>query len=189
MVEILNKRDLAHRLGVSVPSVSAWLLRYGAAFPVVERGARGMAWRFDLDAVRAFLAARQAEEAAAEARLGAQLAGLPAPAGLPGQDAPAPSPVREQLDAWKLRRLQREEAERTGALIPAETVRRAAEEAFGRLGRTTRAFFQQIGREQRWPEPLLRERERQLIEVMRASIAALRVELAERGAAAPQAPE
>lgn len=173
MVTIVNKRELAQRLGVSVPTVSAWLLRYGADFPVRERGSKRGAWAFDLDAVRAFLRAREAEGDTEDAQRGAQLARLGAP---PGRSGHAPSPassVREELEAWRLRRMRREEAERTGALIQAEAAIAAMTAAFGRLGRDVRALVRQLGREQNWPDPYLRQIEQRLAEQQRTSVAAI----------------
>jgi phage terminase Nu1 subunit (DNA packaging protein) len=60
---LINKRDLARKLGVSIPTVSAILDRY-PDFPVEVRGRVGLEWQFNAADVQAFLAGKRAEEAA-----------------------------------------------------------------------------------------------------------------------------
>lgn len=72
---VLNKRELAHRLRVSVPTLDQMLLRH-PAFPVLVRGGPGREWQFDGEAAAAFVEAmRQAAEAERQARA-AQLRAL-----------------------------------------------------------------------------------------------------------------
>lgn len=175
---IVNKVQLAAALGISMPTLSTWILRHGAGFPVIERGGRSGGWRFDLDAVMAFLDARRTE--AAEAREGNRtlLDALPVPDLAPSPRAPDGSAIREQLDAWKLRRIEREEAERTGALIPADAFKRRASAAFAQLARDMHAMIRQVARAEGWPDPKLREVEARLNDMQRRVVADLRRELA-----------
>ena len=65
---ILNKRQLAHRLGISIPTLDQALLR-NPDFPVISRGGAGREWRFDEGAALAFVSAkRNAAEAERQAR-------------------------------------------------------------------------------------------------------------------------
>lgn len=65
---IVNKRELAHRLGISAPTLDQLLLR-NPEFPVLTRGGNGKQWQFDAEAAEAFMASkRQAAEEAREAR-------------------------------------------------------------------------------------------------------------------------
>ncbi|OGR93697.1 MAG: hypothetical protein A2V88_00625 [Elusimicrobia bacterium RBG_16_66_12] len=52
----INKRELAALIGVSVTAVDGWIAR---GCPAIERGGLGRRWRFDPDAVRAWLESRR----------------------------------------------------------------------------------------------------------------------------------
>lgn len=176
---LVNKQSLALWLGISLPTLSAWMLRYGADFPIVERGSNGRDYKFDAAAVADFLRAKRDEQAAARDQAAAQrdeqLAQLRLPFDLPGVEAPPKaSSAKDEIEAWKLRRIQREEAERAGALVPAAQVADSFRAAFGRLSRDMHAFVRQIGREQGWPDPLVRQLERRLSDQQRASVEAIR---------------
>ena len=61
MALVTSKRQLARDLGIDRDTLDRWLAR-NADFPVISRGdAGGAVWRFDSDAVRVFLAAKQDE--------------------------------------------------------------------------------------------------------------------------------
>lgn len=66
MADPVTKDEMARRLGVCLPTLSAWLHRW-PDFPVLERGAKGRPWRFDPEAVKAFVARKQQEREAVEA--------------------------------------------------------------------------------------------------------------------------
>ena len=178
----VNKQRLADWLGVSLPTLSKWLLKYGAEFPVVERGSNGRDYAFDPAAVSAFLRAKQEEQAATKAATRAaideQLAQLRLPFDLPGVEPPpkATSP-KDELIAWELRKRQRLEAEAAGQLVPAAAVRAAIAAMLGRISRDTHAFIRQLGREQGWPDALTRSIEKRLADQQRATVAALRADL------------
>lgn len=186
---IVNKARLAHWLGISLPTLSAWMLRYGADFPVVERGSNGRDYRFDAQEVSDFLRARKAEMAAEQdqrrAERDEQLAQLRLPIDLPGVEPPPPAnSAKDAIEGWKLRRIEREEAERAGALLPAEDTKRAMRAAFARLSREMHALIRQIAREEGWPDPKLREMEKRLADRQRAAVAALAAELSDADAIA-----
>lgn len=66
---ILNKRELAHRLGISVPTLDQLLLR-NPDFPVLTRGGNGRQWQFDGDAVAAFTEAKRLAAEAEREQIG-----------------------------------------------------------------------------------------------------------------------
>jgi phage terminase Nu1 subunit (DNA packaging protein) len=174
----VNKARLAHWLGVSLPTLSKWLLKYGADFPVIERGANGRDYAFDPAAVAAFLRAKQAEQAALKSAADEQLAQLRLPFDLPGVEPPPKvSSTKGELMAWELRKRQRQEAEAAGKLVPAERVRSALAALLGRLSRDSHAFLRQIGREQGWPEALTATVVNRWAQQQRATVAAARADL------------
>jgi len=65
----VNMAELARALDTDVRQVQRWLERW-PEFPVVTRGDRGVAYAFDLDAVRAFVAERRAVDAATKGEPG-----------------------------------------------------------------------------------------------------------------------
>ncbi|WP_441228967.1 terminase small subunit [Tardiphaga sp. 20_F10_N6_6] len=56
----LNRSGLAEHMGVSLPTVDRWVKD---GMPVVQRGARGVEWTFDLSEVIRWYAQRQVEAA------------------------------------------------------------------------------------------------------------------------------
>lgn len=176
---VVNKQQLASWLGVSLPTLSGWMLRYGTEFPVIERGSNGREFKFDAAAVSAFLRARKAEQEASKVETDAQLAQLRLPFDLPGvEPPPRASSTKEELLAWELRKRQRQEAEAAGALVPAQQVGEALRAAFARIGRDTAAFVRQLARENNWPPAYAAQTERRLAEQQQATIAALRASFA-----------
>lgn len=152
-----NKLELARVLGCSLPTLSAWMMRYRPDFPILSTGNQGRSYVFEFQAVIDFLRLKREEQANAAASATAdrdeQLAQLRLPFDVPGLDLPtqAGPNIADQIKAMQLRKLQREEAEKAGALVPAETVGAAIAGVLARLSRDTRAFLQQIAREQDWP--------------------------------------
>jgi hypothetical protein len=53
--ELVNKRELAKAMAVSEPTIESWL---DLGMPVVSKGSNGVAYEFDLDAVRSWKASR-----------------------------------------------------------------------------------------------------------------------------------
>jgi phage terminase Nu1 subunit (DNA packaging protein) len=146
----VNKSELAQILGLSLPTVSAYMVRYGEAFPVLERGGRGRDWWFESDAVTAFLDARKAEDEAGDAERQAALAQLTLPIGHNGgpdlEAEPELSPA-ELLTMWKVRRIQREEAYARGRLVEAHKVKSTVEGLLSDINRSLRLTVRRFGRE------------------------------------------
>nr|WP_254511281.1 DNA packaging protein [Komagataeibacter oboediens] len=167
----VNKRELANRLRISLPTLTSWLDRW-TDFPVVERGRNGVSWTFYLDEVLAFLTARREEEAAKEADRDAELMKLqltlwPEPVAQPVSPR---IPVKEQLDLARLQDLQMKQAERAGKLVNAEEVQDLFTSVFGRLGRDINVFIRQLGREQSWPDVMIRQAESKLADMQRTAV-------------------
>lgn len=182
MAAVLNKQELAHWLRVSLPTLGRWMMRYGADFPVLERGSNGREFKFDPAAVSAFLRARQEEQTASKAEQDEALAQLRLPFDLPGVEPPpkATSP-KDELLAWEVRKRQRQEAEAAGALVPAAQMADAVRAVLARISRDTHAFVRQVGREQNWPDAYTRTLEQRLAEQQRVTVAALREQLGGAG--------
>jgi hypothetical protein len=171
----VNKQELAAWLGVHLTTLAQWMLKYGADFPVIERGTNGRDYRFDAQAVSDFLRAKQEEQAASKAQRDERLAQLRLPFDLPGvEPPPKATSTKEELLAWELRKRQRQEAEAAGLLVPAAPALEAFSTAFARISRDTRAFVRQLGIEQHWPVAYIRAVEKRLVENQAASVAAVR---------------
>lgn len=61
---IVNRQQLGESIGVSLPTIDAWV-REG--MPVVQRGGRGVAWEFDLAACVQWYGEKQRRQAAGDA--------------------------------------------------------------------------------------------------------------------------
>ena len=120
VVPLVNKAELAPRLGVSLPTLNRWIAE-DPGFPVEVRGANGSAYRFDLRAVLAWKAEREAAEAEREAR---RLRAIDNLTLFTDDQAPADNVLsaRERLD--ELRAAQQSDALRIqrGNLVRAERV-------------------------------------------------------------------
>jgi phage terminase Nu1 subunit (DNA packaging protein) len=145
-----NKTELAHKLRVTTVTLTRWLLRYGPAFPVVQRGDQGRDWIFDFEEVFGFLRERREEEARADAERDQQLAQLALPFDV-GESSQR-STAKDELLAWRLRRLQREEAERARDLVPAAAMGDAAAALVADIVREAEALLRQLATENSWPE-------------------------------------
>ena len=174
----VNKRELANRLRISLPTLTSWLDRW-PEFPVVERGRNGVSWTFHLDEVLAFLTDRREEEAAKEADRDAELMKLqltlwPEPVAQPSGPR---IPIKEQLDLARLQDLQMKQAERAGKLVNAEEVQDLFTSVFGRLGRDINVFIRQLGREQSWPDVMIRQAESKLADLQRTAVQKLQKDM------------
>jgi phage terminase Nu1 subunit (DNA packaging protein) len=146
----VNKTELAQILGVSLPTLGAWMARYGDAFPVLERGGRGRDFWFDHEAVQTFLESRKAEEEADDAERQAALAQLALPIGHnggPGLDAEPDLSPAALLTMWKVRRIQREEAYACGRLIEAHKVKAGLSALLTDINQSLRMTVRRFGRE------------------------------------------
>jgi hypothetical protein len=146
----VNKSELAQILGVSLPTLAAWMADHGDAFPVLERGGRGRDWWFDHEAVTAFLDARKAEEEAGDAERQASLRQIMLPLGHNGGPPITTEPQRspaEMLTIMKIRRLQREEAYACGRLVEVHKLKSGLENVLGALNQSLRVTVRRFGRE------------------------------------------
>ncbi len=169
---LVNKAEMAKKLGISLPTLTAWMDRY-PEFPVRDRGTNGRNYRFAAEDVFEFLSERKAEEAAREGARDEALAQLQLPMELLPRENLPKSTVKDEIDAWRLRKIQREEAVAAGTLVSAEDVRQALRSGLTRLNRGTVAFVRQLGREHNWPDSYMTKVEERLAEVQRASVAEL----------------
>ena len=169
---VVNKVRLAHWLGVSLPTLSKWLLKYGPEFPVLERGANGKDYQFDPAAVAEFLRLKQEEQSASKAAADEQLAQLRLPFDLPGAEPPPKATsTKDELLAWELRKRQRQEAEAAGQLVPVAAMRSEVMALLGDISRETHAFIRQLGREHHWPPAVIAATEKRLADQQRATVA------------------
>lgn len=179
-----NKVELAAALGCSLPTLSAWMMRYRPDFPVASKGTNGRSYVFDFKQVFDFLRIKQEENAAVKAERDEQLAQLRLPFDVPGADLPvqAGPNLGDQIKALQIRKLQREEAERSGALVPAEQIGAALAGVLARLSRDTRAFLQQIAREQDWPTSYAQAVQARYADTQRAAVKDLKAQFADETA-------
>lgn len=141
----LNKKEMAKRIGVSLPTLTSWIERW-PDFPIVERGTNGARYRFNPQHVLVFIREKQEEERAKTAERDERLTSIQLEmAGLfPEDDVPpeeSHADLKKLLDAWKLRKLKREEALASGRLLVADDVRDNLMDVFARLGSETRSFW------------------------------------------------
>lgn len=177
---VVNKAELANWLGVSLPTLSSWMLKYGPEFPVLTRGTHGRGYEFDAPAVRAFLRQKQEEQAASVAAQKAErdeaLAQLQLPIDVLPESAAATVAalsIKDQIAALDLRKRQREEAEKSRLLVAAAPVRDGLRAVLARIRSDQQAFIRRLGREHSWPDSYVREIERRLAEQQRATVTAL----------------
>ncbi|MBB2159714.1 terminase small subunit [Gluconacetobacter sacchari] len=172
----VNKRKMASLLRISLPTLTNWLDRW-PEFPVAAGGRNGVAYAFDPAAVFAFLSERKREEAEHDASRDEELMKLQLSfdALWPAADPdPAPSsriPVKEQIDLARLRDLQMKQAERAGKLVNAEEVMDLFVGAMSRLSRDMGTFLRQLGRDQGWPDAMVRQAETRFAEMQRQAVA------------------
>lgn len=161
----VNKRELAVVLGVSVPTVDAYLLRF-TDFPVVRRGAPGVEWQFDAAACVDFMRAqRDAEHQAEAARqdAAAQLA-MPVDVIVPAEDR-ALDPAK-RLQIARARAVERELAMKAGLLVPTSEVRQVLGTAFAALGRDLQAYVRQLGADHAWTDLQQRDADARMAETL-----------------------
>lgn len=165
-------RELAIRLGTTRQTVTAWLDKW-PDFPVHERGTNGREYKFDLAGVVTFLRARKEEEAANAAARDQALAQLTLPL---DDEKPAPAPglsIRDQLDAQKLRKLQREDAIAEGRLVEVMPLIDHLGTAFQALHRSLHTAVRNAAREHNLPDAVARAIDGHIAETQRAFVRAL----------------
>ena len=162
---LVNKRELARHLGVSLPTIGALIDRY-PDFPIVERGTNGVEWQFDLAAVATFVKATRDAEAASKAARDEQLAQLILPLDLQPQPPEQPAlSFKDQLAAADLRAKLRKEAIEAGDLVRAAEIEDAYTTLMAAWRSRLREFVRQIGREQAWPDEVVRQYEARLADL------------------------
>ena len=169
----VNKKELALRLKVSLPTLSRWIDR-NPDFPVLSRGTNGASWSFDLAAVFAFLRQlRDAEKAKAAAR-DEELAQLALPFDLPTDPAVGLT-IKDQLQALELRRRQREMAEKEGLLVSRAAMQQALHDAMVKQSAVLHAALARECAELNLPDDVARRLDAAIAEAQRAWVAEMRL--------------
>lgn len=120
---VANKRELARILEISVVTLDETIARYDNTFPILERGWNGRPWRFDVDAVVAFVREKQEERKREALEHDALLAQYRLPIQADGPGSPPNLTPAQQLAMAKLRKLQRDEEYELGRLTRVSEVR------------------------------------------------------------------
>jgi phage terminase Nu1 subunit (DNA packaging protein) len=119
----LNLKEMAGVLSVSVPTLAA-LVRRSPGFPVLQHGSKDRPWKFDPEAVIAFI---QAKDQAAEAIIRERSQKLAEVLARPANEPRPRMSLDDELKVMKIRALEREEAKETRLLVPAGKVMQALE--------------------------------------------------------------
>jgi phage terminase Nu1 subunit (DNA packaging protein) len=165
---IVNRDQLSQLLRCSLPTVNALVKRY-SDFPIIERGGLGREWKFDGNAVIAFLQSKRNEEDQAQQRRSELLAQCTLP--LPGVErVESDLDIDDQIKAARLRALQREEAKTNGFLVPTLEVRVSLERAFRRLGQSLDQMAERIAKRHNLPEAVKREMAREIDDMRTAFV-------------------
>lgn len=167
---LVNLRELAVYLRTTRQTLSVWLDRW-PDFPVITQGTNGRQYQFNAADVVAFLRSKKDEQARSSAERDQALAQLAFPFEV--ADEPATGlrlSAKDQMEAIKLRRMQREEAERSGQLVEAVAVTDLLTTCFTTLQRTLRAGIRQAGIEHNLPSSVVRALEARLAEAQRALV-------------------
>lgn len=146
---LVTKRGMAQILGVPLTTFEAWLQKHGDAFPVHERGSRGVGWKFRPEDVVAFVAQAKAET---------------------GGGGATTSSIAARIQAERLRKLELENRQAEGELIRADQVQSLMADAFAEVSRGMRDFLRLIARENGWPEAILNANESRMAEVQRGIV-------------------
>ena len=168
---LVNKAHLAEALGVSLPTMGAWIKRYGDAFPLVERGTNGRAWRFDPRAVAAFLAEKRAEEAAKTSARDELLAQLILPLFTDAAHATAAPPaisLDDQLKARRLNDMNIAAAIKARQLVPADAMQFALADVFATWSRLLHTTLRAAGHDMNLPDHVVRGLDTRLTDTQHA---------------------
>lgn len=171
---LVNKAEVAGILGVSLPTLAAWIARY-PDFPVYERGTNGREWRFDAAAVRAWELARREAEARDEAARRDLLAQFALPLTDPG-DAAAGEGIASLEEIRRIREADKLRVER-GFLVDVSQLRQALTGAVAKWNRASHAAVRQAARDLNLPDAVnrailaaLAEAQNQFIRDLRAEV-------------------
>ena len=161
----VNMDAMARMLDVSLPTLRDLIKRYGDDFPVVSRGAKGVAWQFDPDRVIAFMRAKQEEERAAQVARDEMLAQVV----LPGLDPPGAELVsaQERLRTAQAMRAEDELAKTRGFLVPTSDMRQRLLVIWPELTRSILAIPAQMARQHNLPPAVERDMRNRAITALR----------------------
>jgi phage terminase Nu1 subunit (DNA packaging protein) len=166
---VVNKRELARALKVSLPTLNELVERY-PDFPVKARGSNGVGWEFELEIVIEFLRAKDEAARQAETERAALFKQLELPV-----DKHAIMPIGE-LSPTQRRQLaearskERKLAIEMGLLVEVPKMRQDLQLAIGRLGRFFDTLPTQIAREHNLPEEVMRSIRRRLDDQRRSFV-------------------
>lgn len=184
---LVNKRELAELLGVTLPTLDKWL-RAWPDFPIAERGGPGSPFRFDPEAARDFVAAKRADRDNEKAERAARLRQFALPLLAEGDAAMQAESSRSAADLLalaRLRRLQREEAIAAGRLVDARRLAEILGEVFGRLGRDQRHHLRRVLRNHSLEAGAITEIEGDFADLQRAAVAEITTAIGTRMAPDP----
>ncbi|MDE8344644.1 MAG: terminase small subunit [Acidocella sp.] len=167
MTEV-NLSELAQLLGCSLPTASKLTLDY-PDLPIIERGGLGKQWRFDGEAVIAFLQEKHLLEEARNAERNEALAQLMLPI-YRKDDRDNKISLDDQLKAAKLRAAEREELKESRFLVPTHEVRTALERAFRRYGQLQESALERVCKAHNLPEAVKRVLEREFADARTAFV-------------------
>jgi phage terminase Nu1 subunit (DNA packaging protein) len=151
----VNKRELARILGVSLPTIGAWLDRY-PEFPVLQSGTNGREYQFDAVAVRDFMAIKDAEEERLEKEREAAIAQLGLPLEEQTEDGAGALKPRERLDHVRAISAEDKLRQERGFLVSVPAARQAMTAAVARWNRAIHARIRQDGRDFNLPDAVVR---------------------------------
>lgn len=170
----VNKRELARLLGVSLPTISAYIDRW-PSFPVHQEGTNGTEWQFDPVAVRDFLRQREAEEEAAETRRQAQIAQLAMPLES-ASDGPDEINPGDRLKLIRSLAAEDDLRLKRGFLVSVPAERQSLTAAIARWNRAQVSVIRQAGRDHNLPDAIVRSLMDRMAEAQRQFIADLKLE-------------
>ena len=139
----MNKAEICRALGISKPTLADWMAR-DVDFPVVARGGRGSAWKFDLPTVRRHLAERKHDRA---------------------------DSLDDQIKVARLQAMRLAAAEKAGALVPVAQMQDTLATLFAGMAADMGAFVAHQAREQGWPPAVKAAELRKLADMQRAFVA------------------
>jgi phage terminase Nu1 subunit (DNA packaging protein) len=154
----VNKRELCRILGCAATTLDNLMARYGAEFPVIERGSHGRDYAFDPEAVTAFLSEKKAERERNHQDRLAELEQLDLPVeGLIGTHPTTTLPKpRDRLDTLRAQQLERQMAREAGLLVETGEVRRQVGGLLQRFVSELQGAIRNAGRAHNVPDAVIR---------------------------------
>lgn len=155
----LSLQEMAEALGVSVPTLRRLLRRY-PDFPVVSRGSNGVAFRFDREAVLAFVRAKRAEEEASRAQRDALLGRIALPPEITGEGEEAAPSADDRLKHARAMLAETELAASRGVAVPVRVLHSQMAEILGDIMRFVMALPREMERRHQLPAPVVNDMQR-----------------------------